>query len=206
MSSSSNPPIGSQAPVQLSLGSLYARLICVPVIWGGTFIAGRISSQHLPPAVSALGRYVFALLALLLAWRWLEGQAGWRGLQITRRQASETLALGLTGILAYNLFFFSALAILPASRTSVIVALNPAITIIFSALFLHERMQLMRWLGVVLALVGVWIVVTRGELSALVQSMGKGELLMFGAVCSWAAYTLMGKRVLGSLSALKATL
>jgi drug/metabolite transporter (DMT)-like permease len=35
--------------------------------------------------------------------------------------------------------------------------------------------------------------------------VGVGELLMFGGVCSWAAYTLLGRRVLEGLTPLAAT-
>lgn len=194
-------------PTSLPSGGLmgiYLRLSCVPVIWGGTFIAGRIVSAHVPPATAASIRFVFATLALLVA---LHLSQGLRALtQITRRQLLGTMALGATGILAYNLLFFSALALMPAGRTSLIVALNPVVTLMVAAALMGERLSTTRWLGVGLALVGVWVVVTRGDLSQLAQSVGRGELSMFGAVCAWAAYTLLGRRLLQGLSPLLATL
>lgn len=79
----------------------YARLLAVPAIWGGTFIAGRTLALALPAAVGALLRYLVAVGALLVATRWIEG-----GLpRLSRRQALATLLLGATGIFAYNLFF-----------------------------------------------------------------------------------------------------
>ena len=111
----------------------YAKLVVVPAIWGGTFIAGRILALAVPAAVGALLRYVVAVVALLVAARWLEG-----GLpRLTRRQVLGTVLLGLTGILAYNLFFLGALARLPASRTSLIIALNPIVTISVANAFAH---------------------------------------------------------------------
>jgi drug/metabolite transporter (DMT)-like permease len=183
-------------------GTTYAKLVAVPAIWGGTFIAGRILALALPAAVGALLRYVVAVAALLVAARWLEG-----GLpRLTRRQLLGTVLLGATGILAYNLFFLGALARLPASRTSLIIALNPVVTISVASLLLGERMNARRWLGVAVALLGVWIVVSRGDvLGSVGGAVGIGELLMFGGVCSWAAYTLIGRRVLEGLSPLAAT-
>ena len=180
----------------------YAKLVAVPAIWGGTFIAGRILALALPAAVGSLLRYVVALAALVFAARWLEG-----GLpRLTRRQLVGTVLLGATGILAYNLFFLGALARLPASRTSLIIALNPVVTIAAASLLLGERMSPRRWLGVAVALAGVWIVVSRGDvLGSVTGSVGVGELLMFGGVCSWAAYTLIGRRVLTGLTPLAAT-
>lgn len=180
----------------------YAKLVAVPAIWGGTFIAGRILALAVPAAVGAMLRYAVALVALLVAARWLEG-----GLpRLTRRQLLGTVLLGITGILAYNLFFLGALARLPASRTSLIIALNPVVTIAAASLLLGERMTARRWLGVAVALAGVWIVVARGDVfGSVFQAVGVGELLMFGGVCSWAAYTLIGRRVLEGLTPLAAT-
>jgi drug/metabolite transporter (DMT)-like permease len=180
----------------------YAKLVAVPAIWGGTFIAGRVVALAVPAAVGALMRYVVALAALLVAVRWLEG-----GLpRLTRKQLLGTALLGATGILAYNLFFLGALARLPASRTSLIIALNPVVTISAASLLLGEHMSARRWLGVAIALLGVWIVVSRGDvLGSVGGAVGAGELLMFGGVCSWAAYTLIGRRVLEGLTPLAAT-
>lgn len=182
---------------------IYARLIAVPAIWGGTFIAGRVLALAIPPAVGALLRYVVASIALYLAARLLEG-----GLpRLDRRQVLATLLLGATGIFAYNLFFLGALARLPASRTSLIIALNPVVTIAASSLLLGERLSGRRWAGIGVALLGVWIVVSRGDvLGSLSGAVGAGELMMFGGVCAWAAYTLLGRKVLTGLAPLPATL
>ena len=180
----------------------YAKLVAVPAIWGGTFIAGRILALAVPAAVGSLLRFIVAVLALLAAACWFEG-----GLpRLSRRQLIGTLLLGATGIFAYNLFFLGALARLPASRTSLIIALNPIVTIAAASLLLGERMSARRWIGVAVALAGVWIVVSRGDVFGSVGgAVGLGELLMFGGVCSWAAYTLIGRRVLAGLTPLAAT-
>jgi drug/metabolite transporter (DMT)-like permease len=192
---------GSPAPARVPAGT-YARLVAVPAIWGGTFIAGRILALAVPAAVGSLLRYVVAVVALLVAARWMEG-----GLpRLTRRQVLGTLLLGATGIFAYNLFFLGALARLPASRTSLIIALNPVVTIAAASLLVGERLNARRGLGVGVALAGVWIVVSRGDvLGSGTGAVGTGELLMFGGVCSWAAYTLIGRRVLAGMSPLAAT-
>ena len=187
-----------------SLLGIYLRLTCVPILWGGTFIAGRVISAHLPPATAGFIRFVFATLALVAALHFTEGLRALTTL--TRRQLLGTMALGATGILAYNLLFFTALSVLPAGRTSLIIALNPVVTLLLAAVLMGERLHFTRWLGVALALLGVWVVVTRGDLSQIAQSLGKGELSMFGAVCAWAVYTLLGRKLLQGLSPVLATL
>jgi drug/metabolite transporter (DMT)-like permease len=180
----------------------YVRLITVPAIWGGTFVAGKFVVATLTPLMGSFARYVIACVALLVAAFALEG-----GLpKLDARQWLATFVLGLVGVFAYNLFFMGALTKLPASRAALIIALNPAITMALSAVVFKERLSLLRWAGVVLALFGVAVVVSRGNFSRLANGgVGAGELYMFAAVTSWALYTILGRKVLGGLSPLAAT-
>lgn len=181
----------------------YARLVAVPAIWGGTFVAGKHVVSVLSPLMGSFMRYVVACIALLIAAYAIE-----RGLpRITRRQAAATFVLGALGIFAYNLFFMGALERLHASRAALIIALNPIVTITISALVLKEHLSPRRWLGVAIALLGVWIVISHGDLAHIASAgIGAGELLMFGAVTSWALYTILGRRVLaGGLTPIAAT-
>jgi drug/metabolite transporter (DMT)-like permease len=181
----------------------YARLVAVPAIWGGTFVAGKHVVATLSPLMGSFARYVVACSALLVAALLIE-----RGLpRITRRQAAATFVLGALGIFAYNLFFMGALERLHASRAALIIALNPIVTIATSAVAFKERLRPRRWIGVAIALLGVWIVISRGDLAHLASAgLGIGELLMFGAVTSWALYTIIGRRVLaGGLTPIAAT-
>lgn len=173
----------------------YARLVAVPAIWGGTFTAGKHVVSVFSPLMGSFARYVIACLALLAAAMLLE-----RGLpRITLKQAAATFVLGALGIFAYNLFFMAALERLPASRASLIIALNPIVTITISAVFLKERLSPRRWLGVAIALLGVWIVISHGDLANITSSgLGIGELFMFAAVTCWALYTIIGRKVLAS--------
>jgi drug/metabolite transporter (DMT)-like permease len=180
----------------------FARLVAVPAIWGGTFVGGKYVVASLSPLMGSFARYVVACAALLVAAFALEG-----GLpRLTRRHLVGTVVLGLLGVFAYNLFFMGALERVPASRAALIIALNPVITISLSALVLGERLSPLRWLGVAVALIGVWIVVSRGDvLSAASAGIGTGELFMLAAVTSWALYTVVGRQVLQGLSPLAAT-
>ena len=45
--------------------AIVAKPVLVAVIWGGTFIAGRIAAPEMPLTTAALARYVTASLALV---------------------------------------------------------------------------------------------------------------------------------------------
>lgn len=199
----------STSPVQPATTAIsplvYVKLVFVTLFWGGTFIAGRILAQEMPLMTAATGRFVVAVtLLLLLAWK-LEG-----GLpRLNRSQVVATAALGLTGIFLYNVCFFAALARMPAGRTALFVALNPIVTALAAAVLFRERLGAVKWLGIGIALTGAAIIITRGDLIGVLhdisQSIGVGEILMFCAISSWAAYTLIGRSVLKGLTPIAAT-
>jgi drug/metabolite transporter (DMT)-like permease len=182
--------------------SVYVKLVLVAAIWGGTFIAARVVAPLMSAPAASLWRYIvasIALVAFVLAYE--------RGLpRLDRRQWIGVTLLGATGVALYNLFFMAGLEKIPASRGSLIVALNPAATLLGGALFLGEPLTRMRILGVAVALLGVVIVLGHGNPLDLFRGhVGLGEAQIFGAVLSWAAYTLIGKRVLAGLSPLVAS-
>lgn len=180
----------------------FSRLIAVPAIWGGTFVAGKFVVAVMSPLMGSFLRYVVACVALLVAAFALEA-----GLpKLTRKQWFGTFVLGLLGVFSYNLFFMGALDRLPASRAALIIAMNPVITISISALVLKEKLSALRWLGVAIALSGVWIVVSHGDVMSIASAgVGMGELFMLCAVTSWALYTVIGRVMLQGLSPLGAT-
>lgn len=174
------------------MNSLYFRLAGVAALWGGTFIAGRVAAPELPHfTVSALRFWVaFAILApLLIA---IEGRLP----RLRPRDFGFTALLALFGLVFYNLLFLGALELIPAGRTALVVALNPILTALTMALVFGERLQRHRWFGILLALTGVWIVLSKGDPSLLLQRVGRGEWLMLGGACCWAIYTVVGRYAL----------
>ncbi|MEP7329931.1 MAG: DMT family transporter [Betaproteobacteria bacterium] len=182
--------------------SIYGKLVVVAMLWGGTFVAGRVAAHEMPAPTAALWRYVVACVALLLlSWR-LDG-----GLpRLTRAQWIGVSLLGLTGVATYNLCFMFGLERVPASRGSLIMALNPAMTALGAAFFLHEPLTRNRVLGIVVALFGVTVVLGHGNpLALFTGDMGVGEAALLGCVLAWVTYTLLGKSILMGLSPLAAT-
>lgn len=184
---------------------LALKLVTVAALWGGTFIAGSILSQSLPSITAAFSRFFVASILLVMVAVRMEGKLP----RLNLEQILLTAFLGVTGIFLYNICFFGALATVPAGRTSLFVSLTPIVTAILAGLLFSERLGFRRWIGVVVALVGAIIVITRGDLikgiTDISQSLGQGELMMLGSVFSWAAYTLISRKALETLSPIAAT-
>ncbi|TCM66404.1 threonine/homoserine efflux transporter RhtA [Acinetobacter calcoaceticus] len=171
--------------------SMYLKLVAVAFFWGGTFIAGRVITVDLPPHYAALIRFMIASIMLVMVVIKVEG----RFPLIAKRDLVVTAAMGLTGICVYNVLFFGALSHIEAGRTALFVSFSPVLTVLVATFIFKEKLKLINYCGVALALIGTLIIVTRGDLfSELNQSFGSGEMMMSAAVLCWVAYTLLAKK------------
>jgi drug/metabolite transporter (DMT)-like permease len=185
----------------------YLKLVMTTFFWGGTFVAGKWAVGEAPPFFVATLRFAIASVVLwaLVAWRGRrsgerfhlpEGGAQWAGL----------FSLGLTGVFLYNFVFLTGLSRTSATNGSLIVAFNPLLTAVLSAWWLKERVRPVQAGGLLLALLGVGVVITRGSIEVIRNlSFNQGDILMLGAPLAWALYTIAGKKVLRTFPPLVAT-
>lgn len=179
----------------------YFSLILTMFLWGGTFIAGRLLAGAVEPASAAFLRFLIASVAMVVVTRSLEGK-------FTVPPAKlwlPLILLGMTGVFAYNVFFFYGLHHISAGRASLIVAGTPLVITLFAALFLKERLTFLKTCGVLVSLAGAVMVISNGHPGSLFTGgFGRGEQALVGCVLSWSAYSLIGRSVLRSLPPLAA--
>ena len=182
---------------------VYLKLFGMAVFWGGTFVAGRMAAQNVGPYAAAFLRFAIASFFLLLAAWKIEGRLP----AIRPRQLLPVFLLGMTGVFAYNVFFFKGLKLIEAGRAAIIIANNPIFIALFSALIFRERLTPLRLCGIGISITGALLVITRGSLSALATGpVGWGELFILGCVASWVTFSLLGKSLLSSMSPLTSIL
>lgn len=181
----------------------YLSLIITTLFWGGTFIAGRTLAGSVPPANAAFLRFAIATLVLAVLARFIDG----RVTIPPKSQWLSLLLLGMTGVLSYNILFFSGLQYIEAGRASLIIALNPLAITLAAVAFLGERLTLKQSFGILVSLVGALFVISNGHPSAILSGgFGRGEASILGCVVSWTAYSIIGRSVLQTISPLAAVL
>lgn len=181
--------------------TLYLKLLAMAVLWGGTFVAGRLLSGEVDPYSAAFLRFAIASVCLLALTGYFEG-----GLpRVSRAQLLGVVLLGLSGVFAYNIFFFRALETLPAGQAAAVIAMNPALIALFSVVVFRESATPLKWIGIALSVFGALVVISRGHPGSLLENLlTAGELDIVLCLLSWVAYSLIGKRVLVGLSPLVA--
>ncbi|AXK38542.1 DMT family transporter [Crenobacter cavernae] len=181
-------------------GLIYLKLVLTTLIWGATFPIGRYAAKAAAPLAVAEWRFALAAAALMALLARRE-----RLLRPTGAAGRLALALGFTGVFAYNICFFFGLERVPASRAALIVALNPVLVALAATAVYGQRLSLVRWGGVAVSLFGAALVISRGELNELVSHVGAGELIVFGSSLAWSAYTLLGRNAAQHFSPLAST-
>lgn len=177
----------------------YLTLLLTAFFWGGTFIAGKGLAGHVHPFCAAFLRFTIASSFLVILVMKQEGRLP----KIYGRDALLVFLSGLTGIFAYNLFFFSGLTRINANRAALIIATNPIFITLFSAAIFKERLTPLKMLGLVLSVSGATIIITGGDIGQVFKTgIGRGEMAIFGCVVSWVSYSLLGRPLTGRFSPL----
>lgn len=181
--------------------AIFLKLFLTAVFWGGTFIAGRALAGQVAPFSAAFLRFAVASVFLLIFLLNANGRIP----TVRRTQLLSILVLGLTGVFAYNFLFFKGLERIEAGRAAVIIANNPVLIAVLSALIFKEQLNHVQLFGILMSVCGAILVVLRGKLSLLwAGGFGQGELFIFGCVLSWVTFSLVGKSVLSGLAPLTA--
>ncbi len=184
------------------MAATYLKLIITVIIWGGTWVAARIVVREVDPLAVASWRFCFSVLTLLALVRWHHGE--WP--RLNRTQAWQVLALGVTGIYLYNVCFLFGMQHLAAGQGALVVALNPLLVTLGASIWLGEAMTPNKAVGAAIALVGCLTVIGHGSpLAPLRGEIGFNELLILSCAGLWAAYTLIGRQAMRSLSPLTVT-
>lgn len=179
--------------MRLSRSMLVAALslVAATLFWAGNYVVGKIAVAELSPLSLVYLRWLLAVVPLFLVAQVVE-RPEWR---LVLRAWPWLLALSLFGLAGYNFLLYAALQFTDPFNASLINAFNPALIAVASVLFLHERLSRAAVVGLLLALLGVLVILSKGNLVTLLEAQhNAGDLLMLGAIVSWTAYTIIGRR------------
>ena len=162
-------------------------LTTAALMWAGNAIVGKILVQSSSPVLLNTIRWgVTALILLPFAWRVF-------GSTSPLWQSSKRLALlSLLGVGSYNVLLYLALKSSTPINVTLIGASMPIWAIVIGALFYKEQPNIKQIIGAVISLIGVTVVIVRGELERLIEiEFVAGDLLMVLATILWGAYSWM---------------
>lgn len=192
MTSATQPEKPTTAPGGAASWRPYAMLTLAYVFFALNIVVGRAAHEDVPPVGLSFWRWALASAILLpFAWRHLRDQkdlllASWRRL----------VALSLLLIVFGNTLLYVGLQDTTALNGGLIQVTRPVIILILSWLVFRGMVTRFQWLGVAIAMVGVFVVITRGDPGALVGlRLNVGDLWVVAAGIGIASYQVVYAKV-----------
>lgn len=162
------------------------------LIWGSNFSIVKVALQDFPEIAFNAMRLIVGT-AVYLAFIF-GGELRARVYALGRKDWIELLFLGSFGTFFYQFCFVSAVKRTSVGNGSLIIGITPIAISLLSAVAGHERIKPMRWAGVALATLGLYLVVARGVNFS--GTSWRGDLLMFCSVICWSVYSVASQSIL----------
>jgi drug/metabolite transporter (DMT)-like permease len=174
----------------------YFLLVLTVLFWSGNFVLGRGVRELIPPVSLNFWRWMgaFAVLLPFGLPRIL------RQRDLFRKHWKMVLLLSIPSITVFNAFIYTALQTTTATNTALVNAMVPILIALTAWLALGERLSLLQCAGVLISLLGLLFIVTRGDLAILrTLTLSSGDLWTLGAATSWAVYSVMLRKRPGEM-------
>jgi len=172
----------------------YLGLCAASLFWATAFIAGKVVLAELTPLTAAGIRHLTASVLLFpFAWR-ARHRANLRAVLL------PLAVMIVCGGVFYQWSFMAALQRTSATNASLLVALNPAFTVLLAPL-VGEALTRRGVAGVLVALAGAAVVITHGDPAVLASLLHarSGDLLAILAAVLWALFNVCSRHVVGHL-------
>ncbi|MFJ1260670.1 DMT family transporter [Cupriavidus sp. CuC1] len=180
----------------------YVGIIVSTFFWGTNFNAGALIIRHMTPIGASIERFLISTTLLLLIF----GLQGKLRFSVLRENLWAYVGLGLLGFTAFNLATFFGLQTTTPINGALILATTPLWTMLLAVVFEHERIDTGRAIGLFFGLLGVGLVITRGDVQMLLAlKVARGDAIILAGSLAWAANMVGTRRLVKQATPLENT-
>lgn len=171
----------------------HLALLLVNVLYGANHVLAKgVMPRYLDPNTFILLRVCGATL---LFWLLLSFQ---KRKPIERKDYWRFGAAGLFGVAVNQLFFFHGLNLSSAFNAGIIMALNPMMVVVLSAILMKEKLKFQGYFGIAIGALGaILLTISSGKLPG---SSSIGDLYLLINAFSYALYLVLSKPLLQKYS------
>lgn len=171
--------------------SAYFLLVLANVIWGGNFVIGRVGAEYFPPITFSLLRWLVAFLFLTP----FMVKPVLKDFKVLWSHKWIILLLSVTGIAGYNTIIYFSLHFTTSINASIVNSVTPLFIAVFSFFMLKERLSVLQATGILLSVIGIIFIISKGSLETLQAfKLNPGDLFVLVAVLSWSIYSIVIKK------------
>jgi len=166
-------------------------LMLATLFWSGNILVGRSVGGTISPVSTAFWRF-FPALIILAPFMFTDF---WRYRSLVRKNIGFLILLSVAGIAGFQTLSYLALSHTTAVNASLFLSLTPVFVAIISFALGDEKPGLMQGAGISVSLLGVMVLISRGNYSVFANlEFNNGDVLMMAAVPLWALYSVLLKR------------
>ena len=150
-------------------------------------IVARGGVEYVPPISLAFWRWAVVVLILLpFTYSLLINN-----FKIIKKEFKRLFFLGAMGCGVCGAFPFLAGETTTVTNMGIIYTSSPIFIILISAIFFNEKINFMKIIGLISCLIGVFVIIIKGDLNLLLNlNFTIGDLWMLAAAIGWALYSI----------------
>lgn len=168
------------------------------LFWGFGYVNAKFAVAEIEPFALMQFRNAFSTIIILI----IVKLSGRELLSHLRKEWRRVLPLSVLGILINQLCFLWGMKYTTPSHAALMYTLMPIISAIFAVFLIGERINAVRWIGILIAFSGAVLLVTGGKLD-FSNKYFLGDLIVLGAVTAFALFVVIAKPVLAQLGVLR---
>jgi drug/metabolite transporter (DMT)-like permease len=174
-------------------------MLSLILFWGSSFVVVKVAlTEGLTPVAVATFRFLVAGALFLLALVYTKARNRSYKLAVDEADAPMFLLLALTGVTFFFIAQYTGIELAGASIASILqTLLSPILITVVSFVLLGERLVRRQSVGIVVAALGAFIIITGGTLTFRNEpNFFLGSLILLSTPLLWTAYSLLGKRIM----------
>jgi drug/metabolite transporter (DMT)-like permease len=185
------PAPSAPDPVRWLNNQPYLLLSLTALFWAGNIVLARYVAGHVPPMTLSCVRWIGSLL-LLLPFAWPHLKRDWPAL---RARLPLMVLLSAMGFAFNNMLSYWALQYTQALNALLIQSSGPLFVALWSWLLFGVRLTRAQLAGVAISLVGVLIIILRGDFGSLAGiQFNKGDLMFATGLLAFGLYSALMPR------------
>lgn len=179
------------SPIRWVANQPYLLLSITAACWAGNAVVGKLAAGHIPPITLSFLRWFLAFL-IILPFSWRLVIQDWKQI---REKLGIMIVLSITGIGAFNTMQYWALEHTQAINTLLLQPTGPLFVAMWSLALFSVRLTWAQAIGIALSLVGVLVIMLRGDLLGLKDiDFNRGDLIFVFALLIFGLYSVLAAR------------
>lgn len=174
----------------------YLLILFAVAIWGTSFVATKILLYEIKPVTIIILRLVLATILLTAIALYTK-----RPFAINLKSHAWIFILSLVAV--FHLWIqVTGLQYTTAANTGWIIGTAPIFMAIMGFIFYKEKVSFLQLAGILIALTGLVLLISKGEITNIGLIKNKGDLLVLGSAFTWGVYSIVNKKISLSYSPL----